>query len=91
MNSRELAYWLQGFFELAKPESITPEQLKCIKNHVDLCFLHDIDGGQDPIKQAVHDGLDPKVLDEVKKLITNELAKIPRPKVMHGNPKQIRC
>jgi hypothetical protein len=36
MKETDFAYWLQGFFEIAKPESVSPEQVKIIKNHIAL-------------------------------------------------------
>lgn len=36
MSEQSFSYWLQGFFELAKPESITSEQVTIIKNHINL-------------------------------------------------------
>lgn len=35
MTERDFVYWLQGFFEINKPESITDEQVKVIKEHLD--------------------------------------------------------
>jgi len=43
MTSRDFAYWLQGFFEISNTSSITPEQTKMIKNHLNLVFKHEID------------------------------------------------
>lgn len=43
MTSRDFAYWLQGFFEIAKPEALTTEQTKMIKAHLNLVFKHEID------------------------------------------------
>jgi hypothetical protein len=43
MTSRDFAYWLQGFFEIAKPETISAEQLTMIKNHLAMVFKHEID------------------------------------------------
>lgn len=43
MRSRDFAYWLQGFFEISNAESLTPEQTKMIKNHLNLVFKHEID------------------------------------------------
>jgi len=43
MTSRDFAYWLQGFFEVANPETITKEQTLMIKNHLNLVFYHEID------------------------------------------------
>lgn len=43
MTSRDFAYWLQGFFEITNPETITKEQTNMIKNHLNLVFKHEID------------------------------------------------
>lgn len=44
MNSRDFAYWLNGYFELADPSSgLTPEQVDCIEAHLKLVFIHEID------------------------------------------------
>lgn len=44
MTSRDFCYWLQGFFEL-NPEmkGVTVDQLECIKKHLSLVFIHEID------------------------------------------------
>lgn len=36
MTEQNFTYWLQGFFEIAKPESISTEQVAIIKNHINL-------------------------------------------------------
>lgn len=43
MTSRDFAYWLQGFFEIAKPETATAEQLAMIQAHLNMVFVHEID------------------------------------------------
>lgn len=43
MTSRDFAYWLQGFFEVADAKTITAEQTKTIKKHLALVFKHEID------------------------------------------------
>lgn len=43
MKSTEFCYWLQGFFELSKLDKLSEEQVKCIKNHLNLVFKHEID------------------------------------------------
>lgn len=48
MTSRDFAYWLQGFFELANPSSLTKEQTKLIKAHLSLVFVHEIDPSMGP-------------------------------------------
>lgn len=43
MNSRDFCFWLQGFFELADPESgLSQDQKVAIKQHLELVFKHDI-------------------------------------------------
>lgn len=61
MTSREFMYWLQGFFELSGEDVLTPEQVKIIKNHVHLVFVHEIDPEAGGIKTQLklseaHDG-----------------------------------
>jgi hypothetical protein len=43
MTSRDFCYWLQGLFELGDPESLTPEQIQTIRNHLNMVFYHEID------------------------------------------------
>lgn len=43
MKSVEFCYWLQGMFELSKPESLTPAQTELIKRHLAMVFKHEID------------------------------------------------
>lgn len=43
MTSRDFAYWLQGFFEISNTNTITTEQTKMIKKHLNLVFKHEID------------------------------------------------
>jgi hypothetical protein len=54
MKSRDFCYWLQGFFELAEPVTLTPTRVQMIRNHLSMVFYHEIDpsfGG--PKEQAV--------------------------------------
>lgn len=46
MTTRDFCYWLQGFFELngmMLNTTLNPDQVKVIKNHLNMVFLHDID------------------------------------------------
>lgn len=36
MTYIEFCYWLQGFFELANPQTLTSEQIQVVKNHLDM-------------------------------------------------------
>ena len=61
MTSRDFAFWLQGLFELAEPETLDEKQTELIKRHLALVFIHEIDPSHsnDPRVQAllqeVHD------------------------------------
>lgn len=57
MRTSEFCYWLQGFFELSGDEKLTDDQVKVIKNHLNLVFAHDLDPKQVKDKlQQIHDG-----------------------------------
>lgn len=43
MTSRDFCFWLQGYFELQNPESITEEQISIIQRHLNMVFVHEID------------------------------------------------
>jgi hypothetical protein len=51
MTSREFCHWLQGYFEVNDgsptarlgPSGISAEQVECIKRHLSLVFVHEID------------------------------------------------
>jgi hypothetical protein len=40
MTCESFAYWLQGYFELSDSDSLTVEQVKMIKKHLDLVFTN---------------------------------------------------
>lgn len=43
MKSVEFCYWLQGMFELSKPETLNAEQTERIRCHLAMVFAHEID------------------------------------------------
>ena len=43
MTSRDFCYWLQGFFEINGRAELTADQVACVKKHLDMVFLHEID------------------------------------------------
>ena len=43
MTSRDFVYWLQGFFELGEVDTLNSKQVKTIKNHLNMVFVHEID------------------------------------------------
>lgn len=58
MQSRDLAYWLQGLFELSDPKTLNERQTSLIKKHLSLVFLHEIDpsfGENREALQELHD------------------------------------
>ena len=62
MTSRDFAFWLQGYFEVANPQQLTAVELTLIKRHLNLVFKHEIDPSMpDPsgALQAIHDGFKP--------------------------------
>jgi hypothetical protein len=72
MTSRDFAFWLQGYFEILGTlksddqggqigDKLTMAQVKCIKNHLNLVFKHDIDPSMGDAKQQqelkdIHEG-----------------------------------
>jgi len=38
MTPENFCYWLQGYIEIADPQTIKEESLSVIKNHLDLVF-----------------------------------------------------
>ena len=85
MKSVEFAYWLQGFFELAEPNTaLTPKQVQTIKNHLKLVFLHEIDPSYSDNKtvqaifQNIHDGKAPLTGLNVTEKPLNHITENPR-------------
>lgn len=64
LRSRDLAYWLQGLFELSDPKVLNEKQVSLIKKHLHLVFAHEIDPSfgedQEPL-QEIHDAPEPEV------------------------------
>lgn len=66
MKSRDFCYWLMGVFELTKPETLNNEQVKLIRQHLNLVFKHEIDpsfGDDQGVLEQIHNAeptLDPK-------------------------------
>ncbi len=58
MTSRDFCYWLQGYFELGGGrDGLDASATQVIRNHLNLVFVHDIDGPDPDGKlQATHDG-----------------------------------
>lgn len=45
MKATEFCYWLQGYFELTANtgQGMSEAQVKVIRQHLDMVFIHDID------------------------------------------------
>lgn len=60
MRANDFCYWLQGFFEVAKPVEVSPEQVEMIKRHLAMVFYADLDNKfpkEQQVKlQSLHDG-----------------------------------
>ena len=62
MTSRDFCLWLQGFFELARPNAFDIDQTAEVKRHLALVFKHEIDpsaGNADVQTELnkIHDGV----------------------------------
>jgi hypothetical protein len=42
LGAEKFCYWLQGFFEMTNAETMTPEQVKMVKEHLHLVFTHKV-------------------------------------------------
>lgn len=43
MTSRDFCFWLQGFFEIAQPMQLGPNEIELIEKHLAMVFIHEID------------------------------------------------
>lgn len=48
MIPQNFCYWLQGYFELTNSNNITKDQLKVIKEHLDLVLNNSITSTESP-------------------------------------------
>jgi hypothetical protein len=57
MTSRDFAFWLQGYFEVANPNEIGPKETEMIKKHLNLVFKREIDPsmGDDKHQQVLNE------------------------------------
>ncbi len=40
MTDRDFCFWLQGFFEVANPKEMCEDQIKMVREHLNLVFEH---------------------------------------------------
>lgn len=84
MTSRDLVFWLQGFLEISAASGdptrgLTVDQVNCIKKHLALVFIHEIDPSVPEEQQGA--------LDEAHNPI-----QLPRPPFkLPGSDIQYRC
>jgi hypothetical protein len=68
MTSRDFCYWLQGYMEIGQAdknkgaESLSYQQVECIKKHLSMVFKHDIDPtfgdtAHQSTLDKIHDGI----------------------------------
>lgn len=43
MKARDFCYWLMGALEAGKMETMDAEQVREVRAHLDMVFIHDID------------------------------------------------
>jgi hypothetical protein len=100
VTSVQFAYWLQGLFELGKPEALDKEQTALIKNHLAMVFKHEIDPSagsashqadlnalHNPV--ATEDRVTPENLEQAVKDV---IAKLPKaPPSSYGPGPVLRC
>ena len=60
MESVDFCNWLKGFLEIAEPEQITEAQVECIKKHLAMVFIYEIDPsmGDDKVQQKLNEAHD---------------------------------
>lgn len=64
MKAVEFCYWLQGLFELGKPDSLTAEQTAAVKAHLNMVFIHEIDPSYPASEQgALNEAHGPSAID----------------------------
>lgn len=39
MEAKDFVYWLQGYFEIEDPKTLSEKQVQIIKDHLDLVFM----------------------------------------------------
>ena len=79
MRPDNFCYWLQGYFELSKPEFIPPDQLVIIKAHLSMVFESGLKlNHKSPIYQfckwvqGFFEGVDGDIISDEKTLILKD-------------------
>jgi hypothetical protein len=75
VNSRDFAYWIQGYFEIERARAggadiiLNNSQVECIQKHLAMVFVHEIDpsfGKSNPALDALHRDKQKQEIDELK-------------------------
>lgn len=59
MTSRDFCYWLQGYFEVSRAQTMAAPETEMVKRHLAMVFKHEIDPSiPDPTGelQQIHSG-----------------------------------
>jgi len=70
MTSQEFCYWLQGYFEVSGNETLTPEQVKIVKDHLKLVFTKVTPSYEYPPNHPFKDAWIKTVGDQSKSIMT---------------------
>jgi len=57
MNPVDFCFWLQGHFEMSGNNSMTNDQVRIMKEHLDLVFVHSIDPARNSETTATEEAL----------------------------------
>ena len=88
MKSVEFCYWLQGLFELGNPVSLNEQQTLLIKKHLNMVFVHEIDGSYPQEQQkALSDAHNNKYVGLDQAWDEEDQFRPPRPSQQYG----VRC
>ena len=98
MTPVNFCYFLQGYFEISNSNTLTPEQVKMIRAHLNLVFFHAIDPETlkdkseiDKLKyQKIHDGAksgDTISQKEFEELIKKSTSSVPSISKSYDEPR----
>ena|ERR1700742_1365058 len=94
MRSRDFVFWLQGFFEISEPATLSMSQVELVKKHLALVFKHKIDaemGGeahQDKLN-AIHNGGAPTT--SVDAVLANDRPTETHTRIVANNVEMMVC
>lgn len=85
MTERDFCYWLQGYFEIAEPVTLTSQQVAVIKEHLQLVFHKVTEKGlkadtwaKDYVEKTVVQEIDwEKIKKSIEKKVDDGVAQFP--------------